>query len=159
MPSHQRRRRYSAAGKRSTKNVATPRQVPTRAPTARLRARASSDERCAISEASGAAVRTTDRWVATCWYRSTSSSLSAPVSRPPPGQLLEALPLPGVREHVGVEVHARHPMLGPCPSRSSRRSPADDLVTGEAVALDLPPASLGPRIVSGLVDVLLDAGC
>jgi uncharacterized RDD family membrane protein YckC len=31
----------------------------------------------------------------------------------------------------------------------------DDLVTGEAVALDLPPASLGPRIVSGLVDVLL----
>jgi uncharacterized RDD family membrane protein YckC len=31
----------------------------------------------------------------------------------------------------------------------------DDLVTGEAVALDLPPASLGPRIASGLVDVLL----
>ncbi len=32
---------------------------------------------------------------------------------------------------------------------------ADDHVTGEAVALDLPPASLGARIVSGLVDVLL----
>ena len=31
----------------------------------------------------------------------------------------------------------------------------DDLVTGEAVALDLPPASLGPRIASGLIDVLL----
>ena len=31
---------------------------------------------------------------------------------------------------------------------------ADDLVTGEAVALDLPPASLGTRIASGLVDVL-----
>ena len=29
----------------------------------------------------------------------------------------------------------------------------DDLVTGEAVALDLPPASLGSRIGSGLVDV------
>ena len=29
----------------------------------------------------------------------------------------------------------------------------DDLVTGEAVALDLPPASLGPRIASGLIDV------
>ena len=29
----------------------------------------------------------------------------------------------------------------------------DDLVTGEAVALDLPPASLGARIVSGLIDV------
>jgi uncharacterized RDD family membrane protein YckC len=30
----------------------------------------------------------------------------------------------------------------------------DDLVTGEAVALDLPPASLGVRMASGLVDVL-----
>ena len=30
---------------------------------------------------------------------------------------------------------------------------SDDLVTGEAVALDLPPASLGARIVSGLIDV------
>ncbi|MEI2714429.1 MAG: RDD family protein [Nocardioides sp.] len=32
---------------------------------------------------------------------------------------------------------------------------ADDLVTGEAVALDLPPASLGARMVSGLIDVLV----
>ncbi|WP_426246138.1 RDD family protein [Nocardioides sp. LHG3406-4] len=31
----------------------------------------------------------------------------------------------------------------------------DDLVTGEAVALDLPPASLGTRIVSGLIDVIV----
>ncbi len=31
----------------------------------------------------------------------------------------------------------------------------DDLVTGEAVALDLPPASLGSRIASGLIDVLV----
>ena len=31
----------------------------------------------------------------------------------------------------------------------------DDLVTGEAVALDLPPASLGLRLASGLVDVVL----
>ncbi len=30
----------------------------------------------------------------------------------------------------------------------------DDLVTGEAVALDLPPASLGARLVSGLIDYL-----
>lgn len=30
---------------------------------------------------------------------------------------------------------------------------SDDLVTGEAVALDLPPASLGARIASGLIDV------
>jgi uncharacterized RDD family membrane protein YckC len=33
----------------------------------------------------------------------------------------------------------------------------DDLVTGEAVALDLPPASLGVRLASGLVDVLVTA--
>ena len=32
----------------------------------------------------------------------------------------------------------------------------DDLVTGEAVALDLPPASLGVRLASGLVDVVAD---
>lgn len=31
----------------------------------------------------------------------------------------------------------------------------DDLVTGEAVALDLPPAGLGPRMASGLVDVVV----
>ena len=31
---------------------------------------------------------------------------------------------------------------------------SDDLVTGEAVALDLPPASLGLRIASGLIDVV-----
>lgn len=31
---------------------------------------------------------------------------------------------------------------------------SDDLVTGEAVALDLPPASLGVRMASGLVDVV-----
>src|SRR3954451_10885930 len=31
----------------------------------------------------------------------------------------------------------------------------DDLVTGEAVALDLPPASLGGRIVSGVIDVIV----
>lgn len=34
----------------------------------------------------------------------------------------------------------------------------DDLVTGEAVALDLPPAGFGLRIASGLVDVLVTAG-
>ncbi len=32
---------------------------------------------------------------------------------------------------------------------------ADDHVTGEAVALDLPPAGLGTRMASGLVDVLV----
>ena len=32
---------------------------------------------------------------------------------------------------------------------------ADDLVTGEAVALDLPPAGLAIRVASGLVDVLV----
>lgn len=31
---------------------------------------------------------------------------------------------------------------------------SDDLVTGEAVALDLPPASLGVRMASGIVDVV-----
>src|SRR6187549_110586 len=30
----------------------------------------------------------------------------------------------------------------------------DDLVTGEAVALDLPPAGLGIRMASGLIDVV-----
>jgi uncharacterized RDD family membrane protein YckC len=34
----------------------------------------------------------------------------------------------------------------------------DDLVTGEAVALDLPAASLGSRIASGLIDVAVTLG-
>jgi len=34
----------------------------------------------------------------------------------------------------------------------------DQLVTGEAVALELPPASLGLRIVSGLIDVTIEFG-
>lgn len=34
----------------------------------------------------------------------------------------------------------------------------DQLVTGEAVALDLPPASLGVRLVSGLIDVTAQVG-
>lgn len=34
---------------------------------------------------------------------------------------------------------------------------ADELVVGEAVALDLPPASVGIRLVSGLIDVLVQA--
>jgi uncharacterized RDD family membrane protein YckC len=33
---------------------------------------------------------------------------------------------------------------------------SDDLVTGEAVALDLPPATVGIRVASGLIDVLLE---
>jgi uncharacterized RDD family membrane protein YckC len=45
------------------------------------------------------------------------------------------------------------PMPEPGPTYASLT--ADDHVTGEAVALDLPPASLGARIVSGLVDVLV----
>src|SRR6476620_8847542 len=32
----------------------------------------------------------------------------------------------------------------------------DDLVTGEAVALDLPPATVGVRVASGLIDVLAE---
>lgn len=35
---------------------------------------------------------------------------------------------------------------------------ADDHVTGEAVALDLPPASLGSRIASGLIDIIVTVG-
>ena len=32
---------------------------------------------------------------------------------------------------------------------------SDDLVTGEAVALDLPPAGLAIRIASGLIDLVV----
>jgi uncharacterized RDD family membrane protein YckC len=35
--------------------------------------------------------------------------------------------------------------------------PDDDLITGEAVALELPPATLGLRVASGLIDVLVQA--
>lgn len=49
-------------------------------------------------------------------------------------------------------------MLAPMPDQTMRAPEFatltdDDLVTGEAVALDLPPAGLGARMVSGLIDV------
>ncbi len=49
------------------------------------------------------------------------------------------------------------PKNGPKNGHSSRGSYAnrDQLVTGEAVALELPPASLGLRLVSGLLDVII----
>ena len=67
-----------------------------------------------------------------------------------------------VGEHISVQVHAEAK-----PRLSCRRWPTpefatlttDDLVTGEAVALDLPPASLGVRLASGLVDVLATVTC
>lgn len=40
-------------------------------------------------------------------------------------------------------------------SQAQRLLGTDDLVTGEAVALDLPPASVALRVVSGLLDVLV----
>ena len=46
-------------------------------------------------------------------------------------------------------------MLGAMSSPEYATLTTDDLVTGEAVALDLPPAGLGPRILSGLVDVVV----
>ena len=39
---------------------------------------------------------------------------------------------------------------------STQRLDTDDLVTGEAVALELPPASLGIRLISGLIDVIVE---
>ncbi len=44
-------------------------------------------------------------------------------------------------------------MLAPMSTPEFATLTSDDLVTGEAVALDLPPASLGTRIASGLIDV------
>ena len=46
-------------------------------------------------------------------------------------------------------------MLTPMAAPEFQTLTADDLVTGEAVALDLPPASLATRVVSGLIDVLV----
>jgi uncharacterized RDD family membrane protein YckC len=45
-------------------------------------------------------------------------------------------------------------MLTPMSSPDFAMLSSDDLVTGEAVALDLPPASVAARIASGLLDVL-----
>ena len=59
-------------------------------------------------------------------------------------QRLEAGPVRVVCEHIRVQVHAAKPRLirrWPHPEFATLTT--DDLVTGEAVALDLPPASLG----------------
>jgi uncharacterized RDD family membrane protein YckC len=59
-----------------------------------------------------------------------------------------------MREHIGVEVHAATICCSAMSSPDFAMLSADDLVTGEAVALDLPPASVASRIVSGVMDVL-----
>jgi uncharacterized RDD family membrane protein YckC len=46
-------------------------------------------------------------------------------------------------------------MLGSMSAPEFATLTTDDLVTGEAVALDLPPAGLGSRMVSGLIDVIV----
>lgn len=45
--------------------------------------------------------------------------------------------------------------MSPSPQPAFATVTADDLVTGEGVALDLPAASLGLRIASGLIDVVV----
>ena len=103
-------------------------------------------------------------------------------ARPPPAPVLPRLDASScsralvlVRQHVGVEIHAV--TVCGAPAASSRvRKPAgcahrptyddpvsgatvgvgdDDFVTGEAVALDLPPASIGSRMLSGFLDYLI----
>ena len=84
-------------------------------------------------------------------------------------------PLVLVREHVGVEIHAVTVCGGPPVRAGSGNQPGavhratyddpvssatvgvgdDDFVTGEAVALDLPPASIGSRMLSGFLDYLI----
>ena len=64
---HHRRMRYNAAGKDWPKNRPTSDQAAVRVPAERDLARASSIDRCATSDASGAVERISDRWVATRW--------------------------------------------------------------------------------------------
>jgi uncharacterized RDD family membrane protein YckC len=53
-----------------------------------------------------------------------------------------------------MSASASGPAAGPQPSGYASLT-EDDLVIGEAVALDLPAASFGHRVVSGLIDVLV----
>ena len=67
------------------------------------------------------------------------ASVETPLAR----QRLEALPLRVVSEHIRVQVHAREPKVIAMSTPDFAMLTPDDLVTGEAVALDLPPATVG----------------
>ncbi len=57
---------------------------------------------------------------------------------------------------MSTSVSAQEPSPGRVPAPSAYASlTSDDLVTGEAVALDLPAASFGHRVVSGLIDIVV----
>jgi uncharacterized RDD family membrane protein YckC len=59
---------------------------------------------------------------------------------------------------ANVEHHPiRATRLAPMSTHEFATITADDLVTGEAVALDLPPAGLGIRMASGCIDILATA--
>ncbi|MBO0843579.1 MAG: RDD family protein, partial [Nocardioides sp.] len=50
---------------------------------------------------------------------------------------------------------AQHTRPGPDGHRERALLTDDDLVTGEAVALDIPAAGLGSRLASGLIDAIV----
>ena len=93
------------------------------------------------------------------------------------GERVEPPPGRQVLGHIRVEIHEAGVCLGEGCRSFTRRSirhalgsmamygsgvpadgtigvGADDLVSGEAVALDLPPANIGLRVLSGLIDIV-----
>lgn len=81
--------------------------------------------------------------------------LGATELAPTTEERFQARPLVGVRGHIGVQVHAATVCRVSEPMIATIGVTEDDLVTGEAVALDLPPASIGLRILSGLLDLVI----
>ena len=76
-------------------------------------------------------------------------------------QVPKATPLPLVRCHERAQIHAHtvcaaaHGYAGPIMSSSTVGVDVDDLVTGEAVALELPAAGIAIRALSGFLDLLI----
>ena len=93
--------------------------------------------------------RTIDRWVDTRWYRSTSSSTSAPVS------CRRRLTSCSSRSHVGrwASTNASTSTLADPSSVAGMVGPQEPVVTGDAVVLDVQIAQLPVRALSALIDV------
>ena len=121
------------------------------APVTTERACATRPDNRPISTESVDALRTIERWVDTRWYRSTSSSTSAPVNR------RRRLTSCSNRSHVGrcASTNASTSTWQILVAWAVMVRQQEPVVTGDAVVLDVQIAQLPVRALSALIDIIV----
>src|SRR5690625_2423969 len=157
------------------KNRLTAPRLTSRAPVERPRERLRMLESRATSTGSGARERRVDRSAAVGWSSRTTSSASSPVSRRCPANSSRRFhswerratsaststraTLPYMSEPVAPKNRAVHAFPRPQGEDIPERIyETDQVITGEAVALKIQPASPVQLIAAGMIDLFLSIG-